>query len=256
MFVDLEKAALIVALGLARITPALLFVPLFGEKALASGLLRGAMLALVSMALLPTFQISSETVAELPLLSIVLKEAVIGLILGFAFGAPYFAAMTCGEILDNQRGATVAKAIDPAAGVEASILATMMGFLWTMTFALGGGLLRMLETLAASYRHLPLAEPLELSMGTATAAASLLGQALMAGILAAAPAFVAMLLVEITLGVLSRFASQLNPFSISMTVKSLVACLVLVLYFGGWAFDFMNRIQYAWPLPRLFPGAF
>lgn len=249
-FIDFQDAALVVALGLARVAPAVVFLPLFGDKAMASTVVRGAMLMLIALALLPTFQVSPQVVAELPLLSLVLKEAVIGLVLGFAFAAPYVAATTCGEILDNQRGATVAKAIDPAAGVEASILATLMGFLWTVSFTMGGGILRVMTALAESYRYLPLVEPLSLNAGVASAAASLLGQALMAGILVAAPAFVAMLLVEITLGVLSRFAPQLNPFSIAMAVKSLVACLILTMYFGGWAFDFMNSISVAWPLDR------
>ncbi|MFA4913137.1 MAG: type III secretion system export apparatus subunit SctT [Burkholderiaceae bacterium] len=252
-FLDLQHATLSFALGLARIGPALLFIPLFGDKALTSSVLRGVMLALVSLALLPTFESSAQALSSRPLLVTALKEATIGLVVGFTFGAPYLAALACGEMLDNQRGATIAKSIDPAAGVEASILAAFMGFLWTVTFALGGGVLRLMETLAASYRHLPLADSFALDLTTLTAAASVLGQALMAGILAASPAVGAMLLVEILLGVLSRFAPQLSPFSIALTVKSLIACLILVLYFGGWAFDFFNSIQMAWPVQRVFP---
>lgn len=39
-----------------------------------------------------------------------------------------------------------------------------------------------------------------------------------------------MFLVEILLGTLSRFAQQLNPFSISLAVKSLIAFIALFLY--------------------------
>lgn len=253
-FLQLEQSILCVALGLARIGPALIFVPLFGDKAL-TGILRGAMMALVSIALLPMFASTADSVSDLSILSTVLKEAIIGLILGFAFGAPYFAALTCGEILDNQRGATIAKSIDPAAGVEASVMGTFMGFLWTVTFALGGGLLKLLDTLATSYRRLPMDGVLTLNADTLSVIGSLLGKALMSGIAAAAPAVTAMLMVEISLGILSKFAPQLNPFSVAMTVKSLVACLILVLYFGGWTLEFLNNVSHAWSLPRLFPGA-
>ncbi|SUA90066.1 type III secretion system protein SpaR [Pandoraea pulmonicola] len=250
----LEQSVLCVALGLARIGPALLFVPLFGEKALAPGLLRSAMIALISLSLLPVLAPTAQTLSDIPLLSTVLKEATIGLVLGFMFGAPYFAALTCGEILDNQRGATIAKAIDPAAGVEASILATLMGFLWTVTFALGGGLLHLLETLAASYRQIPIESALTFDANTLYGTARLLGQALLAGIAAAMPALAAMLLVEISLGVLSRFAPQLNPFSVAMTLKSLVACLILLLYFSGEAPRFLYNRFDNWSLPTLFQG--
>ena len=38
---------------------------------------------------------------------------------------------------------------------------------------------------------------------------------------------------EIILGLLSRFAPQMNAFSVSLTVKSAVAFIVLILYLGG-----------------------
>jgi len=250
----LEQSVLCVAVGLARIGPALMFIPLFGEKAL-TGIVRSAMLALTSLALLPVLAPSAQALPSLPLLATVLKEASIGLVLGFAFGAPYFAALACGEMLDNQRGATLAKAIDPAAGVEASILATLMGLVWTVIFAFGGGLLHLLDTLAASYRQIPIESAITLDAKTVYGSARLLGRALLSGIAAAMPALSAMLLVEISLGVLSRFAPQLNPFSVAMTLKSLAACLVLLMYFSGEAPRFGHHRFDQWPLPAMFKGA-
>jgi len=46
------------------------------------------------------------------------------------------------------------------------------------------------------------------------------------------PVITVMLLSEFTLGLLSRFTPQLNAFSISLTIKSLVAMIVLLVYFG------------------------
>jgi type III secretion protein T len=40
------------------------------------------------------------------------------------------------------------------------------------------------------------------------------------------------LISEALLGLLSRYAPQMNAFSVSLTVKSLVALVVLMLYFG------------------------
>ena len=68
-----------------------------------------------------------------------------------------------------------------------------------------------------------------------------------------AVAVAALLLVDIGLGILSRFASQLNPFSLALTIKSLTAVLVLLLYVSSSTFSAMNELHDAWPLERLLP---
>jgi type III secretion protein T len=48
-----------------------------------------------------------------------------------------------------------------------------------------------------------------------------------------APVVATLLISEALLGLLSRYAPQMNAFSVSLTVKSLVALAVLMLYFGA-----------------------
>ncbi len=48
----------------------------------------------------------------------------------------------------------------------------------------------------------------------------------------ASPVIAVMLGGEAVLGLLARYASQLNAFAISLTVKSALAFLILIIYFG------------------------
>ncbi|MGC8170069.1 flagellar biosynthetic protein FliR, partial [Salmonella enterica] len=48
----------------------------------------------------------------------------------------------------------------------------------------------------------------------------------------ASPVLAVLLLSEIILGLLSRFAPQMNAFAISLTVKSLLALFILLIYFS------------------------
>lgn len=48
-----------------------------------------------------------------------------------------------------------------------------------------------------------------------------------------APVVATLLLTEALLGLLARFAPQMNAFSVSLTVKGAIALLVLILYFGA-----------------------
>lgn len=252
--IGFQQAVLTMAFGLARIAPALLFLPMLGEKPLGRGVLRATLLTLVTLGLLPVMTIPGVEVATLPLAAILPKEALTGLILGLALGAPFWAATAFGELLDNQRGATIAKSITVDADIEASLLGSCMGFLWAALFFAGDGLMNILSVLAESYRRLPIDGTLTLNAHAVLDLGSLLSQALMAGVAAASPAVVALLLIDVVLGVLSRFASQLNPFSLALTIKSLGASLILLLYLSPHTFTWMHRLYGAWPLKRLFPG--
>lgn len=250
-----DQAMVTMALGLARVTPALMFLPMLGEKPMGRGVLRTTLLTLITLGLLPVLSRENVDVTALSLPATLLKEGLIGLILGMMLGAPYLAAMTFGEFLDNQRGATIAKSIDPTADVESSLLGSFIGFLWAALFFSGGGLLWIIATIADSYRRIPLDGTLTLNMQTALSLGSLLSQTLMAGVVAAAPAVAVMLLIDIMLGTLSRFASQLNPFSLALTVKSLATSLILLLYLSPWTFTGVNRLHHLWTMDSVFPGS-
>jgi type III secretory pathway component EscT len=61
---------------------------------------------------------------------------------------------------------------------------------------------------------------------------SLLNSLLESAIILASPVIAGLLLSEFTLGLLSRFTPQLNAFSISLTVKSVVTFFILLIYFS------------------------
>lgn len=248
-----DRVMLTLPLGLARLTPALMFLPMLGEKTLGRGMLRAAFLTLLTLGLLPVFFGPDIDVHGLSLPATLVKEALIGLVLGLALGAPYYAATTMGDLLDNQRGATIAQSIDPTSEIETSLLGSFMGYLWAVLFFSGGGIPWILTTLSQSYRHIPLDGALTLDMATVLALGRMLGHAVQAGIVAATPAVAVLLLVDIGLGILSRFASQLNPFSLALTVKSVTAVMVLLLYVSSGTFNAMNELHGAWPLARLLP---
>ena len=70
------------------------------------------------------------------------------------------------------------------------------------------------------------------------------------------PVVIAMFLSELGLGFISRFAPQLNVFFLSMPVKSAVALLMLILFWGiliVYFSDKLRAIDIRDVLERLFP---
>jgi len=62
-------------------------------------------------------------------------------------------------------------------------------------------------------------------------------------ILLAAPVVIAMFMTEFSLGLVSRFAPQLNVFFLAMPIKSAVGTLILVIYAGLLMSFFQDELQ-------------
>ncbi|EIH21952.1 putative type III secretion apparatus protein SpaR/YscT/HrcT [Escherichia coli 1.2264] len=137
--------------------------------------------------------------------------------------------LAIGSFIDNQRGATLSSTLDPATGVDASELARLFNLFSAAVYLTKGGMNFILETLWQSYNlwpsgnfNFPKLEPLF----------SYINNIMTHTIVYASPVIAVMLGGEAVLGLLACYASQLNAFAISLTVKSALAFLILIIYFA------------------------
>lgn len=160
-----------------------------------------------------------------------LKEALLGLLIGFTFVMLFHAVETAGFFIDNQRGSTMASSVDPLLGGQTSPLGLLLLQSFVVYFFVSGGFLLMLGVIYSSYQVMPVLSflptmPTEAGLFFLTQ----VDRMVRIGFVLAAPVFAAMFIAEIGVALVSRFAPQLNVFFLAMPVKSGVAMLVLVLY--------------------------
>lgn len=235
LLVQFLEIAPSLALATVRITLAVIFLPFFTVETLGGRLVKTVVLFWVAVGLLPLIDMHALANAGWAgMLGLMAQEAMVGAVLGVTLAVPAWIAMTMGEMIDNQRGATISASIDPAVGIETSQLGSFMAFYWGAIFLANGGMTDIVELLARSYEAMPVgAGTFQLTLDSVKTISRLLVGALGAGITLAAPCVVAMFLTEIALGLLSKFAPQLNAFSVAMCIKSLIAFSVLILYFSA-----------------------
>lgn len=158
------------------------------------------------------------------------QEVVIGLICGLCLSLPFWIAMAIGEIIDNQRGATISSTMNPGVGVETSIYASFMNYFYGATFLLSGGMVTVCRAIAKSYQIFPIAQPFNFNKELALHCAHLLNELMTRAVILIGPVLIGLFITECALGLLSRFASQLNAFSVSLSLKSAVAIFILLFY--------------------------
>jgi type III secretion protein T len=168
------------------------------------------------------------------------KEAAIGLVIGVVLGIPIWAAEAAGDMVDLQRGTTLAGLLDPASVAESSVTGTLFAIALVAMFYATGGLSVVLRTVYESYGIWPVASTAPvLGPDTGRIVLSLLDDVMSMGLMLAVPIVLAMLLADFCLALIARAAPHLHVFDLSLSLKSLVFCLILVLY-SSFMFSYME----------------
>jgi type III secretion protein T len=231
-FADLIPYVLAMGFGLARILAVFTMLPLFAPSVLPGSIRTGVAVSM-SFAVFPMLRAAPAGMDTLLILALVVKEVVIGLFIGFGAAAVFWAVEAAGFFIDNQRGSTMASSIDPLTGSQTSPIGIFLTQVVTTYFMVGGGFLLLLTAIYRSYELFPVYTFFPtLNLASASVFLKITDDIMAMAILMAAPALIAMFLSEFGLGLVSRFAPQLNVFFMAMPVKSAVGILMLILYIG------------------------
>lgn len=235
--------------GLCRLGPIFYLLPFINSGTLPV-VLKMPIMILMSFALMPLPSLPINELEPLFIVIIVIKEVIIGLVLGCILSLPFWVFHATGSFIDNQRGATLSSTLDPSTGVDTSELAKFINMLSVVIYLDNNGLVHLSNTVYISYQIL---KPLTLELPELYLFIDFLSKLMFNTIQLASPVIAVMLGAEIFLGMLSRYASQLNAFSISLTIKSGLAFIILLLYLYP---TFFNRFIEMTPSIKLIESYF
>jgi len=216
--------------GMARLLPIFLLLPYLNSQMLGGMIVKNVIIIFIVIGFLPSLAGQYVDIIDASFLIIILKEVIIGLICGFCFAIPFWIVLAIGEIIDNQRGATISSTMNPGIGVDASFMGTFMNFYFAAIFMINDGMGIIVRAVYETYTIFPLNEMFSFKWTLMLKIISLLNTLMSFAVILVGPVVVSLFLIEISIGLLSRFAPQLNAFSVALSVKSFVAFLVLLIY--------------------------
>lgn len=259
---DLEALRVFVltfAYALPRILGLFVVLPFLSRQMLPGMLRMGVAVSMALMVVPTVLPLAADAEMEpLRMMAIILKEAAIGVVLGFLVAILFWAIEAIGFFVDNQRGATMSSSMNPFTGVSTSPLGILLNQGITVFFFVSGGFLVLMGALYETYALWPVASfwP-SFHLNDALFFLGQLDRMMYLGIVMAAPVILAMFLSELGLAMVSRFAPQLQVFFLAMPIKSAVAMLVLAIYIP-FLFDYLwpelrQTLELPVPMGRLFP---
>lgn len=242
VFTEAMRWVTAAALGMARPAGIVLILPVFTRAEMGTLIRLGLAFGLA----LPILGYSQQSVGPaeadvqvVRLVLVALKELFVGVLIGFVLGIPFWAIQSVGELIDTQRGISNEVApVDPTTKSQSSALGLFLGILAITVFVAADGLNTLVETLYASYglwpiqRFLPAAD-----LDAMMALARLVDRVLRTAVLVGGPVIVLMLLLDLCVMLIGRFAPQLNANDLAPTVKN-VAVVLFLLAYASYLFDY------------------
>ena len=232
-YADFHRLVVAFALTAIRIGVAMELLPAMSSSMITGLARRAAALSFAALAVPMTLsQMPPYEALTLPfLVPVVLKEVIVGLLIGFFAAVPFWIAENVGNFIDNQRGATMGEVYSPLSGAQVSTTGIFFTQIVSTVFYVSGAVLVFLGAVYTSWRFMPIfATGPDFASAAPTRMLGTLDSMIAATFVISAPVIILMFLATIGLGFVNRTAPQLNVFFLSMPIKSALGIAMLVIY--------------------------
>lgn len=209
-----------------RMTGMVFFNPILGRSNIPVIFRMGVVLILsyLVLGLLPVYQWSMLSWIGFSLL--LLKELVIGYLLGLIVSMALSVFIISGELIDMQMGISMAKLYDPQSNVSMPIVGSIFNALFILLFFVSNAHLAVISLMIQSFQMIPLGNVI-ITQHTADFVLSFFGVVLELSIKLALPMIVVQLLSEVAVGVIMKVIPQINVFVLNLELKLLIGFLVI-----------------------------
>lgn len=170
--------------------------------------------------------------SELEYLVIVVKEAAVGLIIGFSANVCTAIVNFAGAIVDMETGLSMVSVMDPASRQQTSITGVIYNNVLMLMLIISGMYRFLLGALADSFLLIPVNGAILRGENLVSTMVRFMGDYISIGFRICLPVFCVILLLNVILGVLAKVSPQMNMFAVGMQLKIIVGLCVLFLTTG------------------------
>lgn len=167
---------------------------------------------------------------DLTFILYVIKEALVGVILGYICELMFVAVQVAGGLIDMQMGLAMANVIDPRTGTYVPITGNFKNILAVLFFFSINGHHMLIRGIMNSYQAIPL-DTMWAAFGSEQVmmtAVIVFQNMFLSAFMMAAPIVVALFLVDIALGIIAKSVPQFNIFVVGLPIKLLAGFLLLI----------------------------
>ncbi|MCP1144059.1 flagellar biosynthetic protein FliR [Lysinibacillus endophyticus] len=229
---ELIPKASVLLLILVRVSAFFVSIPLFSYRTIPPQL-KIALAFILSWIMYYSLDVDAIPIDGNYIL-LVLKELIIGLMIGIAANIVFSAVQIAGGFIDFEMGFAMANIIDPQTGAQTPLMGQFFNFLLLFVLLATNGHHLILDGIFYSYEFLPMNQffPMFGDADTVEFIIKLFGTVFAIAFQMSAPIVATLFLVTLALGITAKTVPQLNIFVIGFPVKIAIGFLVLIISMG------------------------
>ena len=212
-----------------RITCFVSTAPFFGNRAFPARTKIGfsALLAIMLSFVVPKPNLEYSTIIGYAI--IVIREAIVGLLIGFAANICASIVTFAGKVIDTDMGLSMMTMFDPQSQEQASVTGLFYNYLVMLMLIVTTMDRYILRALVDSYTLVPINQAVFNYDNLLKAFLSYMQAYLVIGFRIALPIFASILIVNVVLGILAKVAPQMNMFAVGIQIKLLTGLVIMTL---------------------------
>jgi flagellar biosynthesis protein FliR len=157
---------------------------------------------------------------------ITVQQVIIGLAMGLCMRVIFIALELAGQAIGQLMGLMLASMVDPLNGNQVPIIGQFYLLLSTLLFLVVDGHLMMIRVLAESFNSMPIAAT-GLSRDGAWEVLMWTGRIMKTAVVIALPVLASLLIVNLSFGVMTRSAPQLNIFAVGFPIMIILGVVII-----------------------------
>ena len=158
---------------------------------------------------------------------IVLKEAMVGLLVGFSVTLCQQIAAFAGSVVDMQIGLSMVSMMDPATNQQVTITGSLYSQYLTMALILTGMYQYILRALVDTFTLVPINGAMINSDRMLEVMIDFMKDYIVIGFRICLPIFIITFMTNVILGVLAKVSPQMNMFSVGIQIKIIVGLVIM-----------------------------
>lgn len=178
--------------------------------------------------------------------TLIVKESVVGLLLGFVCSIGVQTIAFAGHVIDTDIGLSMSTMYDPTLKDQVSISGTFYYYSVFLLMMITGLYQFLISAIVDTYEIIPI-NGLTVNSSLYDNFLQIIGDYFIIGFRIALPVFVSLMVLNVILGVFAKVASQLNMFSVGIQLKLLLGLAVMYLtvsllpYISQYIMNFMGQ---------------
>ena len=229
------------ALAFIRVGGIMFIIPFFGDLSvpIKVKVLLAVAVSMTITPLLPTTWAGSVNLQALPITILIVKELLIGLIIGFTAKLAFEGLLLASSMVSYQMGFGVSNLIAPGTDVQLDAFSSLHRALMILLF-LSLNLHHLFFTaMLETFEYIP-AGHVFLNSDLGSHLISITGEIFATAVKLAAPVVVALLFATAGLGLVARAVPQMNVFSMSFPISFMIGIIIYIAstpFFPAWLRD-------------------